>query len=67
MQRNVTLKNEFFLADAVNIMLESGTRMGIRQVDVWLDAGTPETLLETNRYLLENGHHNTAGCGLAPV
>jgi glucose-1-phosphate thymidylyltransferase len=59
MQRNVTLKNEFFLADAVNIMLESGARMGIRQVDVWLDAGTPETLLETNRYLLENGHHNS--------
>jgi glucose-1-phosphate thymidylyltransferase len=60
MQRNVTLKDEFFLADAVNIMLESGARMGIRQVDVWLDAGTPESLLETNRYLLENGHHNSA-------
>jgi glucose-1-phosphate thymidylyltransferase len=60
MQRNVTLKNEFFLADAVNIMLENGARMGICPVDVWLDAGTPETLLETNRYLLENGHHNSA-------
>jgi glucose-1-phosphate thymidylyltransferase len=59
MQRNLTLKNEFFLADAVNIMLESGARMGVHQVDVWLDAGTPETLLETNRYLLDNGHNNS--------
>jgi glucose-1-phosphate thymidylyltransferase len=24
-----------------------------------LDAGTPEALLETNRYLLENGHSNS--------
>jgi glucose-1-phosphate thymidylyltransferase len=59
MHRNVTLKNEFFLADAVNIMLERGTHMGVQRVDVWLDAGTPETLLETNRYLLENGNSNT--------
>jgi glucose-1-phosphate thymidylyltransferase len=59
MQRNVTLKNEFFLADAVNILLEKGARMGIQQVDVWLDAGTPESLLETNRYLLDNGNNNS--------
>ena len=26
---------------------------------MWLDAGTPEALLETNRYLLENGHSNS--------
>ena len=29
-------------------------------MDVWLDAGTPATLLETNRYLLENRHDNSA-------
>lgn len=60
MARNVTLKNEFFLADAVNILLEKGARMRVQEVDVWLDAGTPETLLETNRYLLENGRDNSA-------
>jgi glucose-1-phosphate thymidylyltransferase len=27
-------------------------------VDVWLDAGIPETVLETNRYLLDNGRDN---------
>lgn len=60
MHRNVLLKNEFFLADAVNILLERGTRMTTRQVEVWLDAGTPESLLETNRYLLDHGRDNSA-------
>ncbi len=60
MRRNVQLKNEFFLADAVNILLERGARMGTRLVDVWLDAGTPESVLETNRYLLDHGYHNSS-------
>ncbi len=60
MARNVTLKNEFFLADAVNILIERGTHMCVQPVDIWLDAGTPETLLETNRYLLDHGHDNSA-------
>ncbi len=61
MQRNIALKNEFFLADAVNIMLEHGLRMRVELVETWLDAGTPEDILSTNRYLLEHGHANTAG------
>jgi len=58
--RNLQLKGEYFLADAVNIMLERGLRMRIQEVEVWLDAGTAETLLETNRYLLEHGMDNSA-------
>ncbi|TLN20504.1 nucleotidyltransferase, partial [bacterium] len=60
MKRNVTLKNEFFLADAVNILLERGHKFRVNPVDVWLDAGIPEALLETNRYLLDHGHDNSA-------
>lgn len=59
MRRQITLKNEFFLADAVNILLEQGMTMRTKQVDVWLDAGTPESVLETNRYLLEHGSDNS--------
>lgn len=62
-ERNTQLKGEFFLADAVNIMLERGLRMRIQEVEIWLDAGTPETLLETNRYLLEHGKDNSAQIG----
>jgi glucose-1-phosphate thymidylyltransferase len=59
MRQQITLKNEFFLADAVNILLGKGYRMGTKKVDVWLDAGTPDSVLETNRYLLEHGRDNT--------
>lgn len=53
MVRNIQTKGEFFLADAVNIMLERGARMRALPVELWLDAGTAETVLETNRLLLE--------------
>jgi glucose-1-phosphate thymidylyltransferase len=59
MERDVQLKGEYFLADAINIMLEKGLKMRPEKIDIWLDAGTPEALLETNRYLLENGHNNS--------
>jgi glucose-1-phosphate thymidylyltransferase len=54
------LKGEYFLADAVNIMLKGGTKMITHRVDVWMDAGTADAVLETNRYLLANGHDNSS-------
>lgn len=59
MQRDVQFKGEYFLVDAINIMLNKGITMRTEKVGVWLDAGTPGALLETNRYLLENGHSNS--------
>jgi glucose-1-phosphate thymidylyltransferase len=56
MQRNISLKGEFFLADAVNIMLLHGLKMRTQRVDIWLDAGTPDDVLSTSRYLLDHGH-----------
>ena len=53
MQNNVQLKNEYFLADAVNIMIEHGALMRVERVESWLDTGTLEATLETNRYLLQ--------------
>lgn len=58
-EKNIQLKNEFFLADAVNIMLEKGLKMRTQPVEIWLDAGTADTLLETNRYLLDHGRDNS--------
>jgi glucose-1-phosphate thymidylyltransferase len=53
MQRNVQLKNEFFLVDAINIMLERGALMRVERVDTWLDTGTIDATLETNAFLLK--------------
>lgn len=63
MDRNISLKNEYFLTDAINIMLERGLQMHTEKVDVWLDAGTTEALLETNQYLLNHGRDNSKEAG----
>jgi glucose-1-phosphate thymidylyltransferase len=59
-ERNLSLKNEFYLADAVNVMLEHGLKMRIQTVETWLDAGTIDDVLSTNRYYLEHGRDNTS-------
>ena len=56
--KNISLKGEYFIADAINIMIEKGAKMRTHRVDIWLDAGTPEAILETNKYLLSHGHDN---------
>lgn len=52
-ERNHTLKNEYFLADAMSIMIEHGTKIRVHEVATWLDAGTIEATLDTNKILLE--------------
>ena len=59
-KNDISLNDEYFLVDALNIMIQNGAKMRVQTVDVWLDAGKPEALLETNRYLLENGRDNSA-------
>ncbi|MFQ5690614.1 MAG: sugar phosphate nucleotidyltransferase [Gemmatimonadota bacterium] len=46
---------EYFLTDAFQYMIERGARLYTAQVGGWWDCGKPETLLETNRALLEMG------------
>jgi len=57
---DIRTKGEFFLADAIDLMLKGGLKLFPKVVDVWLDAGLPETVLATNRYLLDHGRDNSA-------
>lgn len=59
-RRDIKTKGEFFLADAFNLMIAKGAKLRAQKVDIWLDAGKPETVLETNRYLLRHEHDNSA-------
>jgi glucose-1-phosphate thymidylyltransferase len=59
-RRGTSLKGEYFLTDAINIMIEHGMKMRTQNVAVWLDTGTIQATLETNRYLLEHGRENAA-------
>ena len=55
MERDIQTKGEYFLADAFNLMVEQGQKFRTETVEVWEDCGKPETVLHTNRYLLEHG------------
>ena len=50
---NAKTKGEFQLTDALQMMIERGEKMKTFPVDGWFDCGKPETLLSTNKYLLE--------------
>jgi len=52
MENNITVKNEFQLTDALENMINNNEKMKTFNVQGWLDCGKPETLLETNRYIL---------------
>jgi glucose-1-phosphate thymidylyltransferase len=67
MARKQMTKGEFYLADAFQVMIDDGALFRTQPVDVWLDCGKPETVLETNRYLLEHGRDNSAQIGLPGV
>jgi glucose-1-phosphate thymidylyltransferase len=59
MDRQIQTKGEYFLTDANNLMIEQGAHFLPRPVDVWLDTGKPEAVLDTNRHLLSNGSDNS--------
>jgi glucose-1-phosphate thymidylyltransferase len=52
MRRGISLKNEYFIADAIQLMIDDGAKIVSRPVTVWEDCGSAENLLSTNRYLL---------------
>jgi glucose-1-phosphate thymidylyltransferase len=51
-REDIRTKGEYQLTDALQIMLEGGSRFVTQPIAGWYDCGKPETLLETNRVLL---------------
>ena len=49
-------KGEYYLTDAFQYMIDKGARIRVIDVEGWYDAGKIDTLLETNRVMLEKGH-----------
>ena len=59
-EKNISLKNEFYIADGINIMLDRGDTFGIQETNAWVDAGVPGTVISTNRFFLDQGNDNSA-------
>ena len=58
MERNLALKGEFFLTDTISVMIENGAKVRTQTGESWLDTGTIDATLETNKVLLQNGSAN---------
>ena len=54
MQRGIMLKGEYFLTDTITVMIEHGAKVRTNQISTWLDTGTIEATLDTNKTLLES-------------
>lgn len=52
-EKDIRTKGEYQLTDALQMMIERGEKMTTFSVEGWFDCGKPETLLSTNRALLE--------------
>lgn len=63
-----TTKGEIQLTDALVLMLRGGHKFRPVTIDGWYDCGKPETLLETNRYILDRKKHASRAdnCTIVP-
>lgn len=50
---------EYFLADALQVMIDEGAKFITSRVSVWEDTGTPDAVLHSNRYLLRRLDNRT--------
>jgi glucose-1-phosphate thymidylyltransferase len=65
----IQTKGEYYLADALQLMVDQGAKLATGTVEVWADCGKPETLLSTNRYLLDKSggsHGRTTNSVVVP-
>jgi glucose-1-phosphate thymidylyltransferase len=53
MQRGLMLKGEYFLTDTISVMIEGGAKVRTHEIGTWLDTGTIEATLDTNKILLD--------------
>jgi glucose-1-phosphate thymidylyltransferase len=60
MERQLTFKGEYFLTHTITLMIEEGARVRTQNSEDWLDTGTIEATLDTNKLLLERGKANKA-------
>lgn len=52
-EKNIKTKGEYQITDALQLMIERGVEFRPFEIEGWYDCGKMETLLETNRILLD--------------
>lgn len=70
LQENIQTKGEYFIADAIQLMVNDGAKFSAPAATVWEDCGTSDALLDTNRYLLkqlDDRSESNGAVSIAPV
>ena len=67
MERGISLKNEYFIADAIQLMIDVGKTVVPAPVTLWEDCGNADALLNTNRVLLSGTAEGTRTVGTSLV
>lgn len=49
-------KGEYYLVDALHVLLEQGTKIKAKPTILWVDAGNPSNILNSNARILSLGH-----------
>jgi glucose-1-phosphate thymidylyltransferase len=67
-EKDKRTKGEYQLTDALQLMLQKGEKISTFPVEGWFDCGKPETLLATNRHLLDqqSTHQGVEGVIIVP-
>ena len=66
MRRGLALNNEYYIADAIQLMIDGGAKVIPRPVTTWEDCGNADALLSSNRSHLER-HSPPMGRGEGSV
>jgi len=53
-RREIRTKDEYFIADAIQLMIDVGKKFVTNNIDIWEDCGNVDALLQANRYLLSS-------------
>lgn len=66
--KNITIRNEYQLTSALQLMLNEGEKMTTFRIEGWHDCGSKENLLKTNQHLLGKLQkaHNIPGSIIIP-
>jgi glucose-1-phosphate thymidylyltransferase len=60
MHLKIKTRDEYFIADAIQLMIDSGKKFITSDIEIWEDCGNADALLQTNRYLLSSNPPSSA-------
>lgn len=65
--KDIKTRGEYQLTDALQMMIDKGEKMKTFNVEGWYDCGKPETLLATNKHLLNKKSNGRVADGIVVV